>query len=81
MDDYAVPQIARYISFTEFIFQGTGTSALRLPHASTCSLELFLPRGVSGAADLLDLLNRAVRESLGFQSDGDREDGCTEVMA
>ncbi|XP_034439600.1 uncharacterized protein LOC117760586 [Hippoglossus hippoglossus] len=44
-----------------------------LPHASTCALELFLPRAVAGAVDLLALLSRAVHEALGFthlQRDG-----------
>ncbi|AWP10574.1 putative G2/M phase-specific E3 ubiquitin-protein ligase-like [Scophthalmus maximus] len=53
-----------------------------LPHASTCALELFLPRAVAGAADLLALLSRAVHEALGFarlQGEGDGEtDICTE---
>uniref|UniRef100_A0A3B4UYK5 HECT domain-containing protein n=1 Tax=Seriola dumerili TaxID=41447 RepID=A0A3B4UYK5_SERDU len=54
-----------------------------LPHASTCALELFLPRAVVGAVDLLALLSRAVREALGFtrfQTEGDGGDSCTEVM-
>ncbi|XP_047444104.1 uncharacterized protein LOC125009904 [Mugil cephalus] len=66
-----------------FYSQDVTTSEVRLPYASTCSLELFLPRGVARAADLLDLLNRAVQEALGFthfQKDRDGEDGCTEVM-
>lgn len=58
-------------------------SGVRLPYASTCALELFLPRGVAGAADLLTLLSRAVHEALGFthfQTEGVREDSCIEVM-
>ncbi|XP_039983743.1 uncharacterized protein LOC120790376 isoform X2 [Xiphias gladius] len=54
-----------------------------LPHTSTCALELFLPRAVAGAADLLALLSRAVHEALGFarlQTEGEAEDGRTEVM-
>lgn len=37
---------------------------LRLPHAASSSLELYLPRGVAGAVDLLALLNRAVHKVL-----------------
>lgn len=58
-------------------------SRIRLPYVSTCALELFLPRGVAGAADLSVLLSRAVHEALGFahvQSDCDGEDGCIEKM-
>ncbi|XP_071342480.1 uncharacterized protein [Trachinotus anak] len=54
-----------------------------LPHASTCALELFLPRSVAGAEDLSALLSRAVHEALGFtrfKTEGDGEDNCTEVM-
>ncbi|XP_042272961.1 uncharacterized protein LOC121900595 [Thunnus maccoyii] len=66
-----------------FYSQDAGTSNVRLPHASTCALELFLPRGATGAADLLLLLSRAMHEALGFtrfQAEGDGEDSCTEVM-
>ncbi|CAB1446676.1 unnamed protein product [Pleuronectes platessa] len=44
-----------------------------LPHASTSAPELFLPRAVAGAVDLLVLLSRAVHEAPGFtglQRDG-----------
>lgn len=37
---------------------------VRLPHAASSSLELYLPRGVAGAVDLLALLNRAVHKVL-----------------
>lgn len=50
----------------ELAFQDVSRSSVRLPHASTCALELFLPRGEASAADLLALLSRAVCESLGF---------------
>ncbi|XP_031725580.1 uncharacterized protein LOC116395664 [Anarrhichthys ocellatus] len=62
-----------------FYSQDASMSGARLPHASTCALELFLPRGAAGAADLLVLLSRAVREGLGFtrfQTEGDGEGGC-----
>lgn len=58
-------------------------SGVRLPYTSTCSLELFLPRGAAGAADLLMLLSRAMHEALGFtclQTEEDGEDSCMEVM-
>lgn len=37
----------------------------RLPYTSARPLELFLPRGVVAAADLLMLLSRAVHEAQG----------------
>ncbi|XP_023129690.2 uncharacterized protein LOC111570912 isoform X2 [Amphiprion ocellaris] len=46
--------------FLRFYSQGASMSNIRLPHAFPSSLEVFLPRGVSAAADLLALLNRAV---------------------
>ncbi|XP_034387200.1 G2/M phase-specific E3 ubiquitin-protein ligase-like [Cyclopterus lumpus] len=49
-----------------FYSQDPSISGERLPHSSTCTLELFLPRGAAGAADLLALLSRALREALGF---------------
>uniref|UniRef100_A0AAV2KTU4 HECT domain-containing protein n=1 Tax=Knipowitschia caucasica TaxID=637954 RepID=A0AAV2KTU4_KNICA len=51
-----------------FYSQDPVSSAVRLPFASTCALELFLPLRVGGAVDLLRLLTRAVRESVGFTS-------------
>ncbi|KAK9519671.1 hypothetical protein VZT92_022383 [Zoarces viviparus] len=66
-----------------FYSQDASMSGTRLPHASTCALELFLPRGAAGAADLLALLSRAVREGVGFtrfQTEGDGEGGCTDVV-
>lgn len=57
---------------------------VRLPHASTCALELFLPRGVKDDEGLLALLSRAVHEALGFtrfHAEGDEEDRHTEGMA
>ncbi|XP_038150974.1 uncharacterized protein LOC119789863 [Cyprinodon tularosa] len=47
-----------------FYSQDAGSSAMNLPHASEESLELFLPRGVPEALDLLVLLNRALRRAL-----------------
>lgn len=41
-------------------------SYVRLPYTSTDTLELFLPRGVAGAVDLLVLLSRAVNDAQGF---------------
>lgn len=35
-------------------------SSVRLPYITSSALELFLPRGVGGAAELLTLLSRAV---------------------
>lgn len=44
--------------------QDASMQDLRLPHAASSSLELYLPRGVAGAVDLLALLNRAVHKVL-----------------
>lgn len=66
----------------KFLFQDARLSCVRLPSTSTCTLELFLPKGVAGAADLLTLLSRAVHEALGFthlQTEGYGEDNCTQV--
>ncbi|XP_042370041.1 G2/M phase-specific E3 ubiquitin-protein ligase-like [Plectropomus leopardus] len=66
-----------------FYSQDTSTSCVRLPHASTCTLELFLPRGAAGATDLSALLSRSVHEALGFtryQSQGDGEDSCINAV-
>ncbi|KAM9849220.1 G2/M phase-specific E3 ubiquitin-protein ligase-like [Aulostomus maculatus] len=68
-----------------FYSQDASASSVRLPHTSTCALELFLPRGVRGDADLLVLLSRAVREARGFtclqtQRGGGGEDGSNEAM-
>lgn len=49
-----------------FYSQGGVLSGVRLPFASTCTLELFLPRGIGCPTELLVLLTRAVHESLGF---------------
>ncbi|XP_028258998.1 uncharacterized protein LOC114434185 [Parambassis ranga] len=60
-----------------FYSQDTSTSNVRLPYASTCSLELFLPRGAAAAADLLVLLDTAVHEAQGFarfQTAGEGDD-------
>ncbi|KAK2835161.1 hypothetical protein Q5P01_015645 [Channa striata] len=49
-----------------FYSQEASMSTVRLPHASTCALELFLPVGVQRVSDLLALLSRALHEALGF---------------
>ncbi|XP_076866557.1 uncharacterized protein LOC143517694 isoform X2 [Brachyhypopomus gauderio] len=38
----------------------------RFPYASTCSMTLFLPRGVQNEGELLDLMTNAVLGSFGF---------------
>ncbi|TWW58458.1 hypothetical protein D4764_07G0011770, partial [Takifugu flavidus] len=43
-----------------FYSQDVSESYVRLPHTSANTLELFLPRGVAAAVDLLMLLSRAV---------------------
>ncbi|XP_059197465.1 uncharacterized protein LOC131977994 [Centropristis striata] len=66
-----------------FYSQDAGSLAVRLPQASTCALQLFLPRGVASAAELTELLSRAVHESLGFtrlQTQKHAEGCCIEVM-
>lgn len=44
-------------------YEQEGTS--RIPYASTCSLSLFLPRGVE-EEEMNALLTRAIKESSGF---------------
>ncbi|KAF6739611.1 hypothetical protein FQA47_004892 [Oryzias melastigma] len=48
----------------EFYDQEPGTR--RIPYASTCSLTLFLPRGVGEEEDFKELMNTAIKGSLGF---------------
>ncbi|RVE73637.1 hypothetical protein OJAV_G00033210 [Oryzias javanicus] len=65
-------------------FYSLDTADIRLPHTSLGSLELFLPRGVAGTADLLALLSRALRRSLGFidlnpEEEEDQEDNFPEL--
>ncbi|XP_041844552.1 G2/M phase-specific E3 ubiquitin-protein ligase-like [Melanotaenia boesemani] len=38
----------------------------RLPYASTCSMTIYLPRGVTQEEDLHQMLSMAIKESLGF---------------
>lgn len=62
--------------------QDASMSCVRLPYTSTCALELFLPRGAAGAADLLMLLSRAVHEALGYthlQKEEHEEDKCIQI--
>ncbi|XP_029904634.1 G2/M phase-specific E3 ubiquitin-protein ligase-like [Myripristis murdjan] len=66
-----------------FYCQDVSMSSVRLPHTSTCALELFLPRGATSTQHLCALLSRAVHESLGFghiQAEGDGEGICFEVV-
>ncbi|KAK3087927.1 hypothetical protein FSP39_012519 [Pinctada imbricata] len=39
----------------------------RLPHVSTCSLELHLPRGIDDIKAFQELMIRALKESMGFE--------------
>nr|XP_020510604.1 G2/M phase-specific E3 ubiquitin-protein ligase-like isoform X2 [Labrus bergylta] len=66
-------------------------SGVHRPHASTCALELLLPTGVAGAADVLVLLGRAMLKALGFsrvqeeeeeeeEGEGEGENSSTDVM-
>ncbi|KAK5906878.1 hypothetical protein CesoFtcFv8_004784 [Champsocephalus esox] len=50
-----------------FFSQDVSMSGVCLPHASTCALEFFLPRGMSAAADLMVMLSRAMHVALGFK--------------
>lgn len=47
-------------------FQDVSESYVHLPYASASAPELFLPRGVAAATDLLMLLSRALCEAQGF---------------
>lgn len=81
-DHLPPPGFPRLISL-RFYSQDASMPGVRLPHTSTCALELFLPRGVAGAADLSALLSRAIHKALGFthfQTQGDGEDSCVDVM-
>lgn len=51
--------------FPELTSQDESEPRVRLPYASARPLELFLPRGVAVAADLLMLLSRAVHDAQG----------------
>ncbi|KAK5869539.1 hypothetical protein PBY51_024247 [Eleginops maclovinus] len=50
-----------------FFSQDASMSGVCLPHTSTCTLEFFLPRGVSAPADLMEMLSRAMHVALGFK--------------
>ncbi|KAL6108345.1 uncharacterized protein ACO6RY_18896 [Pungitius sinensis] len=66
-----------------FYSQDARMSGVRLPYASTCALELFLPRSAAGPVDLLALLSRALHEALGsthFPTEGDGERGSIGVV-
>nr|XP_008282516.1 PREDICTED: uncharacterized protein LOC103359089 [Stegastes partitus] len=58
-DHLPPPGLPTLISL-RFYSQDVSMSNICLPHTFPSSLELFLPRGVSTAVDLLVLLNRAV---------------------
>lgn len=51
------------VTFPELTSQDEGEPRVLLPYTSARPLELFLPRGVAAAADLLMLLSRAVHEA------------------
>lgn len=50
----------------EIDFYTQDNTCRRLPSASTCSMVLFLPRGVQDETELEKLLTEAVKGSLGF---------------
>ncbi|XP_041862185.1 G2/M phase-specific E3 ubiquitin-protein ligase-like isoform X2 [Melanotaenia boesemani] len=66
----------------QFYSQDVNTSDVCLPYASVCSLELFLPRGVTEVVDLLLLLSRALHKALSFThlTAGDEEENRAEVL-
>ncbi|MEQ2282844.1 hypothetical protein AMECASPLE_004956 [Ameca splendens] len=72
-DHYPPLGFTKLISL-RFYSQDTSSSDMILPYAFEDSLELFLPRGVPEALDLLVLLNRALHRALDLrlQSDGDK---------
>ncbi|KAF6724319.1 G2/M phase-specific E3 ubiquitin-protein ligase [Oryzias melastigma] len=75
------------LGFPELIslrFYSLDPADIRLPHSSSDSLELFLPRGVAGTVDLLVLLSRALRRSLGFtdlNAEEDQEENFPELLS
>jgi len=48
----------------DFYTQDEGSR--RLPYASTCSLTLYLPRGVTEEVDFRELMFNSLKGSLGF---------------
>lgn len=50
----------------QFYNQDVGMLSARLPHTSTCAMELYLPRSIACPSALSDLLTRAINASLGF---------------
>ncbi|KAM4629236.1 G2/M phase-specific E3 ubiquitin-protein ligase-like [Polymixia lowei] len=63
-----------------FYSQNVSTSSVRLPHVSTCAMEMFLPRGVASIEELSTLLSRAVHEALGFGHIHTEEDGAADCL-
>ncbi|KAM7012595.1 G2/M phase-specific E3 ubiquitin-protein ligase-like [Tautogolabrus adspersus] len=66
-----------------FYTQEGSMSGVHLLNASTCALDLLLPTGVAGAANVLVLLSRAMHKAVGFtcvQKEGEGENSCTDVM-
>ncbi|XP_061168356.1 uncharacterized protein LOC133180090 [Saccostrea echinata] len=51
----------------DIIFYASEIGVKRLPHASTCSLEFYLPRGVSDPNTFRDMMLMSLKESMGFE--------------
>lgn len=63
---------SRLISL-RFFSQDESTPYVHQPYASTSTLELFLPPGVAGAAEVLVLLSRAMQETRGISREEETE--------
>lgn len=50
----------------EVMFYDQETASKRLPYACTCSLTVYLPRGVLNEEDLMDILVKAIRGLMAF---------------
>lgn len=51
----------------DIIFYATETGVKRLPHASTCSLEFYLPRGVGDPNIFKEMMLMSLKECIGFE--------------
>lgn len=51
----------------DITFYATETGVKRLPHASTCSLEFYLPRGVGDPNVFKEMMLMSLKECIGFE--------------
>jgi hypothetical protein len=58
--------IIPYLGFQKKIEIKFFTEQGRLPNVSTCSLELWIPRGIEDPEKLREIMIRCLKESCGF---------------